>query len=68
MELSTVQQIERAIAGLSAEERDGLLAWVDQQYAQPIDVQLQQDLLSGRLDDRLMLALAEDGTGKTRLL
>ncbi len=68
MSLSTVQDIERAIAALSPQEREELLTWVDQLYPQPIDVRLKEDLRAGRLDERIDRALSDHHAGRTRPL
>ena len=66
--MTTVQEIEQAITELTPEQKDELLVWMDEHYAQLIDDRLQADLLSGRFDDRLARALADDRAGRTRLL
>lgn len=53
MELTTVQEIERAINALTPQRRDELCQWLDEHYLQPIDVQLKADLEAGRLDDHI---------------
>lgn len=64
--MSTVQEIERAIVGLSPEELDDLYAWMDEHTPQQIDVQLKADLEAGRMDDHIRRALAEHAAGETR--
>ena len=39
MGLNTVQQIERAIDALTAEQREELYLWLDEHYWQPSDIQ-----------------------------
>ena len=68
MSMLSVQKIEEAIAGLTPEQRDELLLWVEQHYLQSVDERLAEDLSAGRLDDRLERALAADTAGKTRAL
>jgi hypothetical protein len=64
--MSTVQEIERAIVGLSPEELDDLYAWMDEHTPQQIDVQLKSDLESGAMDNSIRRALAEHAAGETR--
>ena len=66
--LATVQEIEQAISGLTPKQRAELLLWVDEQFSTTVDELVREDLLAGRFDDRLDLALAEDAPGKTRAL
>lgn len=64
--MSTVQEIEQAIGALTAEQREELLEWVDEQYLQPIDLQLERDLKAGRMDGRIARALADHRSGRTQ--
>ncbi len=66
--MSTVQEIERAIVGLSPQELDDLYAWMDEYTPQQIDVQLKADLEAGRLDYSIRRALGEHHAGNTRAL
>jgi hypothetical protein len=66
--MSTVQEIERAIVGLSPQELDDLYAWMDEHTPQQIDVQLKADLEAGHLDDSIRRALGEHAAGETREL
>ncbi len=61
--MSTVLEIERAIGALSAKEQDELYTWMDRNC--PIDVQLKTDLDAGRIDDRIVRALADHSAGNT---
>ena len=65
---SSLQDIERAIDALTPHQREELSLWLDRQYPQPIDEQLEADLQAGRLDDRINRALADDKVGRTRSL
>jgi len=68
MKLDTVQQIERAIAGLNRDQLAELYAWLDRYDPQPIDARLQDDLKSGRLDRAILNALEDEKDGRTRSL
>jgi hypothetical protein len=66
--MSTVQEIESAIQGLSAKELEELYAWMDEHQPQPIDARLKADLDAGRMDARIGKSLAEHQAGRTRAL
>lgn len=66
--MSTVQEIERAIAALSQRELEELYMWMDEHCPQPIDAQLQADLAAGRIDARISRVLADHKDGNTRPL
>ena len=68
MSLNTIQEIERAIRGLTAAELEELYSWLDQHCPQPIDAQLGADLDAGRIDDRINRALADHKAGNSRPL
>ncbi|HEX4748067.1 MAG TPA: hypothetical protein VH302_00865 [Bryobacteraceae bacterium] len=68
MNLSSIQEIERAIDALSPQQREELYQWLDQHYPQPIDAQLKADLDAGRIDDRINRALADHKAGRTQPL
>jgi hypothetical protein len=68
MDLSTVQEIERAIDALTPQQLEELYQWLDQHYPQPIDAQLKADLDAGRIDDRINRALADHKAGRTQPL
>jgi hypothetical protein len=57
MELSKVQQIERAIGELTAQELDELYSWLDEFGPNPIDTRVRADLDAGRLDKAIQQAL-----------
>jgi hypothetical protein len=46
--MNTVQEIERAIDALTAQQREELCVWLDQRHPQPVDAQLKADLDAGR--------------------
>ena len=65
---SSLQDIERAIDALTPQEKEELSLWLDRQHPQAIDAQLEADLHSGRLDDRINRALTDHQAGTTRSL
>jgi len=64
-----VQEIERAIGTLTQEELEELRSWLDQ-YAgpQPLDLRIEADLATGRLDGAVKSALDDEERGKVRPL
>ena len=68
MELRKIEEIERAISALSAQERQELYDRLDQSYVQPIDARIETDLANGRLDSAMSRALDEERNGRTRPL
>ena len=65
---STVKEIERAIRALSPKEIEELYVWLDEHYPQPIDMRLESDLASGRLDAAIDRALDDEKHGRVRPL
>jgi hypothetical protein len=61
MASSTVQEIERAIVTLTAQELEELYLWLDQ-YEHPFYARIQSDLAAGRLDNAIERALARRKT------
>jgi hypothetical protein len=69
MNLNTVQEIEQAIDALSAEEWEELCAWLDQYTGpRPIDIRIQSDLVTGRLDKAIHRALDDEKRGSAEPL
>ena len=68
MQLNSLQEIERAIEALSAEQREQLSEWLDEHYPLPVNVQLKADIEAGRFDGRIARAVANDKAGKTQPL
>jgi hypothetical protein len=68
MELSRIEEIERAISALTTQERLELYERLDQSYAQLIDARLGSDLAAGRLDAAISRAFEDDRNGRTRPL
>ena len=68
MNLNTVQEIERAIAALTREQREELCVWLEEHYSQPIDAQLKADIEAGRFDERISRAIVDHKAGRTEPL
>lgn len=68
MNLTTVREIEHAIAELTPEQLAELYAWLDQYDPQPIDARLQNDLAACRLDNAIARALDDEKHGRTEPL
>ena len=68
MSLTTVHEIERAIAALTPQQLAELYAWLDQYDPQAIDARLKADLDAGRIDERITRALADHKAGNTKPL
>lgn len=68
MNLSTVQEIERAIGALTPEQREELCLWLDEHYPQPVDARLKADIEAGRFDERISRAIADHKAGRTEPL
>ena len=68
MSLTTVEDIERAIEGLTPPQLAELYAWLDQYDRQPIDARLQADLAAGRLDSAISRALDDEKNGRVQPL
>ncbi len=64
----TVEDIERAILCLPAEELAELRRWFAQFDAEAWDAQLAQDSAAGRLDDLMEQALADHRAGRSSKL
>lgn len=69
MASNKVQEIERAIGGLTQPELEELRVWLDE-YAgpQPIDKRIKKDLEAGRLDEAVKRALEDEKEGRVRPL
>jgi hypothetical protein len=68
MSLRTVDEIERAIRELTPGELRELHRWLDENYSQPFDDQIQSDLAAGRLDSAIQGALEDERAGRIRPL
>lgn len=68
MDLTTVQDIERAIDALTPGQREELYVWLDEHYLQSGDMQLKAVIDTGRFDDRIARALADHKAGRTKPL
>lgn len=68
MELRKIEEIERAISALTAQERQELYARLDESYVQPVDERIESDLAAGRLDSAISRALDDERNGRSRPL
>ena len=68
MGLNTVREIEHAIDALTPDEVAELCAWLDEHHPQPLDVQIQSDLRTGRLDNAIRRALDDEKESRTQPL
>jgi hypothetical protein len=66
--MSTIQEIERAVAELTPEERAEFREWFREFDAVEWDQQFEADVSAGRLDALADEALADLRTGRTRPL
>jgi hypothetical protein len=66
--MSTIEEIERAVNGLSPEDLSRFRAWFLQHDAEGWDRQIEEDAAAGRLDSLAEEALSELRTGGTRAL
>ncbi|HLI83112.1 MAG TPA: hypothetical protein VKV17_04295 [Bryobacteraceae bacterium] len=66
--MNTVQEIERAIAALTPEQREELYLWLDDHYLQAGDQQLKAAIDAGRFDDRIARVIADHKAGRTEPL
>ena len=67
-EMSTVQEIERAIAGLAPPELKELYSWMDERLSDAVDAKMKADLDAGVFDGFMDEALADEKAGTTRSL
>lgn len=63
--MSTVEQIEAAIAKLPREDFFRLHEWVRDRFDDEWDKQIEEDALSGRLDPLAQAAIAEHRAGRS---
>lgn len=66
--MSTIQEIERAVSSLSAEELSRFREWFLEFDASAWDRQFEEDVTAGRLDALADEALSELRVGRTRPL
>ena len=64
--MTTIQEIERAIAALPVQERDEVFTWMEELYAQQVDAGLQRVIESGAMDDLISQAIADHESGNSR--
>ena len=66
--MSTLEEIEKAVAELSAEQLSRFRAWFDEFEAARFDQKIERDAKSGRLDRLAEQALADFRNGRAREL
>ncbi len=66
--MSTAEEIERAVSGLSRDELSRFRAWFLEFDAEVWDRQFEEDVAAGRLDALAGEALADLRAGRTRPL
>lgn len=64
----TIQDIERAIGGLTPREIEELYVWLEEHYPNPIDARIESDLAAGHLDSAIDRALDDEKNRRTRPL
>ncbi len=64
--MSKLEDIEKAVSTLSAEERAKLRAWLDELDEQAFDDQIERDAKAGKLDQLEQRALASLAAGRVR--
>ena len=64
----TIEELERAVAGLPQEELDAFAAWFDAFREEAWDRRIVRDAKAGKLDALAQEALAEHRAGRTRPL
>ncbi len=62
--MSTVEQIEAAVANLSLEDREAFRAWYAEFDARQWDQQIEDDVAAGRLDWLVDEAIADRDAGR----
>jgi hypothetical protein len=66
--MTTVEDIEKAIANLKPREFDRLRAWFDEYQSARFDEKIEQDARAGKLDRAADQALADHRKGRSREL
>ena len=64
--MSTVMEIEQAIEKLPAEDLFELSRWIANRFSDTWDLQIENDIRAGRLDDLAAEALQEHRAGGSR--
>jgi hypothetical protein len=68
MDLTTVDEIKRAIEALTPEQLHELDVWFEEHYAAAVDAHLEAALDAGAFDDAVARAIADDEAGRTKPL
>jgi len=66
--MTKLEDIEKAIARLSAEDLVKLRAWLEDFEGRALDEKIERDAKSGRLDNLAAEALADHRAGRSRRL
>jgi hypothetical protein len=66
--MTTIEDIEKAVAGLPPKELAAFRAWFDAFDAARFDERIERDAVSGKLDRLAGEALADHRAGRTREL
>jgi hypothetical protein len=66
--MTTVEDIEKAVAHLSPRELDRFRAWFEEFQAERFDAVIERDAKGGKLDRLAEEAIAEDRRGDARRL
>lgn len=66
--MSTVEEIEKAVAGLPAQDLAAFRAWFEAFEAARFDEQIEQDAHGGKLDGLAEQAISEHRAGRSREL
>jgi hypothetical protein len=66
--MTKIEEIEKAIEGLSSEEIVRLRGWFDELEARMFDERIERDAKAGKLDELAARALADHKAGSSREL
>ncbi len=66
--MKTVEEVEKAVTQLPADQLRKFRAWYEKFDAETWDQQIEQDILSGKLDKLAEAAIADHKSGKSKKL
>jgi hypothetical protein len=66
--MTTIEEIEKAVAELPQEQLDAFRAWFEQFDAERFDQKIERDIKAGKLDPLADEVLADHRIGRTREL
>ncbi|WP_198243719.1 hypothetical protein [methane-oxidizing endosymbiont of Gigantopelta aegis] len=66
--MKTVEEVEKAVTQLPADQLRKFRAWYEKFDAETWDKQIEQDILSGKLDKLAEAAIADHKSGKSKKL